>query len=66
MEEYNKTIQRAAGNKMTILDPRDVMCDRSECFFFDERLLYADDDHFSEYGGYYILKHFENEIFKNP
>lgn len=63
MAQYNKAVQAAMGNKLTILDPRDAMCDRLECRFFNKRLLYADDDHFSEYGSYFILKHFEKEIF---
>jgi peptidoglycan/LPS O-acetylase OafA/YrhL len=66
MKKYNETIRRATGDKVTILDPRDAMCDFVKCRFFDKRLLYSDDDHFSEHGGYYTLKYFETEIFETP
>ena len=66
MKKYNETIKRATGDKVTILDPRDAMCDLVKCRFFDKRLLYSDGDHFSEYGSYYTLKYFETKIFETP
>jgi len=64
MEKYNETVTNAAKNRMTVLNPRNAMCDDTKCHFFKKRLLYSDDDHFSEYGGYYILSHFEDRIFE--
>jgi len=66
MQKYNNTVRGAIGNQITVLDPRDALCNRSECRFFDRRLLYADDDHFSVYGSYQIIKHFEDQIFEKP
>ncbi|MBE0494515.1 MAG: acyltransferase [Thiomicrospira sp.] len=52
--------------KLKLLDPVDALCDKNSCYSnMDNKFLYADDDHFSVYGSYFVSKFFEKQIFRN-
>ena len=66
MSLYRENIFKLSFSKLLVLDPIKALCDDDICFSKVEgKFLYADDDHFSEFGSIYIANYFQNIIFKN-
>jgi len=68
MLSYNNVVTKAGEKNFQILDPRDAICFLTACQFYDKKFLYADDDHFSIWGSYKVMEHFNRQIFEvtNP
>jgi peptidoglycan/LPS O-acetylase OafA/YrhL len=57
-------ILKAESASFEILDVRPVLCDQETCAVFEGNTsLYADDDHFSIHGSFYVTKGLEAKIF---
>ena len=57
MQPYRKIVSAAAEQAgFTVIDPEPLFCNEAVCHSFDaeEKLLYADDDHLSINGSYYV------------
>lgn len=66
MSVYRDSVFSLKFPKLVILDPVNALCDEEKCYSnIDNKFLYADDDHFSVYGSYFVSKFFENQIFRN-
>ena len=66
MSLYRENIFKLSFSKLLVLDPIKALCDDDICFSKVEgKFLYADDDHFSEFGSIYIANYFQNIIFKD-
>jgi len=64
MSVYRWYVENIKFSKLVLLDPIDALCDKDNCMSFKNgKFLYADDDHFSVYGSFYIAKFFEKIIF---
>jgi peptidoglycan/LPS O-acetylase OafA/YrhL len=66
MSLYRENIFKLSFSKLLVLDPIKALCDDDICFSKVEgKFLYADDDHFSEFGSIYIANYFQNIIFND-
>jgi len=64
MSVYRNNLEKIKSSKLTYLDPMDVLCDKKKCYSnIEDKFLYADDDHFSVFGSYFIMKYFKEAIF---
>jgi peptidoglycan/LPS O-acetylase OafA/YrhL len=66
MSLYRENIFKLSFSKLLVLDPTDALCNDDICYSkVESQFLYADDDHFSEFGSIYIANYFQNIIFNN-
>jgi peptidoglycan/LPS O-acetylase OafA/YrhL len=55
-------LERLASQRLTVLDPMDVLCDADQCYGMrDGTLLYRDDDHLSIAGSIYLWTGFARQ-----
>jgi peptidoglycan/LPS O-acetylase OafA/YrhL len=66
MSLYRENIFKLSFSKLLVLDPIQALCDDDICYSkVKSQFLYADDDHFSEFGSIYIANYFKNIIFND-
>ena len=66
MSLYRENIFKFSFSKLSVLDPLEALCNDDICYSkVENQFLYADDDHFSEFGSIYIANYFQNIIFKD-
>jgi peptidoglycan/LPS O-acetylase OafA/YrhL len=66
MSLYRENFFKLSFSKLLVLDPIEALCDDDICYSkVEDQFLYADDDHFSEFGSIYIANYFQNIIFND-
>jgi len=66
MSLYRENIFKLSFSKLSLLDPLEALCNDDICYSkVESQFLYADDDHFSEFGSIYIANYFQNIIFND-
>jgi len=66
MSLYRDNFFKFSFSKLSVLDPIDALCNDDICYSrIEGKFLYADDDHFSEFGSIYIANYFQNIIFND-
>lgn len=68
MKKYKDLVFKTSSNfaKVNIVDVEPYMCEDNRCFAYKNgNFLYADDNHFSVFGSFYIARKTENIIFTN-
>lgn len=67
MNEYQQNVYNSAQNypKLQILDLAPYLCDKMLCYAFKKgNFLYADSDHFSIFGSYYVAQVLDKVVFR--
>ena len=68
MKEYQRLTYKKSSNynSVSVIDVSPYLCDKKRCYSYKSgNFLYADDDHFSIFGSYYIADSTKDIIFSN-